>query len=220
MTEPDPSWRSAALERDALRLLTVLHQLGREVEMPGFAVALDGETHLLRLDHLVRHPLDLAYVVVDATSSAAPQQQRRRAAQRAVRRLWSEGERGVDRRFRHRFNPGSWERRDDALSLLVCRGLAVIRPSPEPESDLRYLLAEAAARRLETEIYPRQPTLAPILERCAVVRDFLAYLDPGALAARLEQLAQRLGSLRREEQVPLEEDLLPRLFFEAFGEPL
>ncbi len=56
---------SSAAPLDALRLLTLVHQLGEPQEAENEAL-LRGERRLLLLDHLLRHPSTLALLLIDA----------------------------------------------------------------------------------------------------------------------------------------------------------
>ncbi len=126
--------RYRPVEQDALRVLTVVHQLG---ERPAAATPgserrwlIDTESQLQHLDHLVRHPIDLTYVVFDQVRSRGSELEAHLGdLARRVRRIL-----GASRRGRHRpsllrpFDPGSWQRWDDALALLSCRGLLRVEP--------------------------------------------------------------------------------------------
>lgn len=220
-----PPWigRRRPLEEDALRILTVVHQLGRPVRAAGFSSRLDGESRLQHLDHLVRHPVDLAFALM---LSVASTDRRRPAAAREVRSLLPvpPGDPNRPRALTlHRFDHGSWERWDDVWAYLGCRSLLRVRPDGEPPSDLAYLLTDEAAAHLES-LYLSEKGLAPYVERCRILGKHLPRPDrepmDGALDLDLPGLARRLDAYRREERLAAEEDLLSRLFQTTFGEPL
>jgi len=211
MADDTPIGRASSHEGDALRLLTLVHQLGRPVEERGFAAEIAGELHLSRLGHLLAQPLDLAYFLVDRGRES----ERRSSAMRTVRRLLGSEREGESHR-RHRFDPGGWRRLDEALSLAICRGLLEVQPAEEG-AGTRYLLTDAGASFLEERIYP---VLGSYLERSAALRIHLGETTPAELERLLDELEKRLERFRHDEQIPLEEDLLPHFFAATFGEPL
>ena len=223
--------RRRPVERDAVRVLTVVHQLG---EQPAAAPAgprrwyVDTESQLQHLDHLVRHPIDLAYVVMDQVRSRGVELEAGLTdLARRVRQLL-----GTRRRRRYRphllrpFDPGSWHRWDDSLALLGCRGLLRVeaRANAEAAGELRYRVTGQGARWLADVLYP-QGGQADCLERCGLLRDVLpaGLLRPrsnGALGRYLGDTARRLDAYRGDEQIRPEDDLLGRLFFSTFAEQL
>ncbi len=225
--------RYRPLEQDALRLLTIVHQLGEQPPEPPPAESrwfVDTESQLQHLDHLVRHPIDLAYVAIDQVRSRGAELEIHRAdLARRLRRLL-----GAPQRGRHRphllrpFDPGAWQRWDDALAILGCRGLLRVEPRPAGDSgaaDLRYRLTAEGNRWLGQAVYPEQELLAPLRERCELLRamlpeSLLKPRPPASLAAYLLDTAERLESYRRDEQVRPEGDLLGRLFHSTFREAL
>ena len=210
------------VEQDALRILTIVHQLGERPDRRWF---IDSE-HLLRpLDHLVRHRIDLAHVLMDQVRARPSQLAPRRAElARRVRQLLAAPPQPHHRQAVLRpFEPGPWERLDDVLAYLGCRGLLQVESLPSHA--VRFRLTDQADRWLRRSVYPAADGLAPCRERCALLRDVL---DPDLLRpegepeldAYLQQIDRRLATLRREEQIPLEEDMLSRLFQISFLEPL
>ena len=223
--------RHRPVEQDAVRVLTVVHQLGEQpAETPAGKRRwyVDTESQLQHLDHLVRHPIDLAYVLMDQVRSRGVELEARLAdLARRVRQLL-----GARRRKRHRphllrpFDPGSWHRWDDALALLGCRGLLRVeaRADAPAAGALRYRVTDRGARWLGDVLYP-QGGQADCLERCALLRDALpvSLLRPqsnGALGRYLGETAQRLDAYRGDEQIRPGDDLLGRLFFSTFAEKL
>lgn len=215
--------------QDALRLLLIVHQVGapNSGEDTGARAAtyqIDGERRLLLLDHLVRHPIDLAYLALDLlenhrgdTATPLPH------LAAGIRRLL-----GAGRRRRHRqallrpFDPGSWQRHDDAFAFLGCRGL--LRIEPLAAGDLRFRLTQRGAAWLDSPAFPAS-SLASWKESCQLLRDVLptALLQAqGApsLDAYLQEAYQRFEAYRRDEQIALEDDLLAHLFHMTFLEPL
>lgn len=236
--------RRRPVEQDALRIATLVHQLG---ERDGDRWFIDSESRLQQLDHLVRHPIDLAYVLLDGLHRRPPEIGGCREVARQVRRLLDGPSQPRRRRSRRRpFDPGSWERWDDVLGYLGCRDLLRTEPAPqEPEpaarllgpapprqessedSDrllaahaLRYRLTGRGARWLEESVYPVEESLAPTRERCELLRTMLPRgLDGAALDEDLAEIGRRLDAYRQEEIRP-EDDLLSHLFQATFKEPL
>jgi len=234
--------RRRPVEQDALRLLAVVHHLGEPAAEAGYRSRVAGEGRLQRLDHLVRHPADLAFVVLDRLDRCDGLTRYRDELVPALRRLLPAVEPGdpepVEEELAggrlHRFHPVAWERRDDALAYLGCRDLLRVRPLPESAGELGYLLPEGAAEWLETEVYPSAADpaegLGRLVERCRLLARVLGGTDgiddPDAppdpevadLAGYLRRVDHRLEDFRREERVPFEEDLLSRFFRHVVGE--
>ncbi len=200
--------RHRPVEQDALRVLTVVHQLGEQPSADGAPAGrrwlIDTESHLQHLDHLARHPIDLAYVLLDQIRSRDSElEPGLRALAGRVRRLLDAPRRGHHRpNLLRPFDPGSWQRWDDALALLGCRGLLRVellptateaaavgatptamapagdrngprRAGPLNDGELRYLVTARGARWLVESVYGRQPSLAPYRERCDLLRNLL-----------------------------------------------
>ncbi len=218
------------VEEDAVRVLTVVHQLGEQPADPAAGAHqwfVDTESQLQYFDHLVRHPIDLAYVLIDQVRSRGSELEARLAdLARQVRQLL-----GATRRRRHRpsllrpFDPGSWHRWDDALALLGCRGLLRVEPLPDARQpgELRYRLTDRGARWLGEAVYPQDP--GGWRERCGLLRVVLpaALLrppSPGTLGSYLRDTARRLDAYRGDEQIRPEDDLLGSLFLSTFAEEL
>lgn len=227
--------RHRPLQQDALRILIVVHQLGRPSRTVGIHSSVETEGHLQSLDHLVREPVDLAYVVMDQFSQQTALRDRRAGLARKVRGLLtaqdprpirgSRRDRGLRRSRLEPFDPGTWERWDDVLAFLGCRGLLRVRPLPETPRELGYLLTNGGATLLEEKIYPVHPTASLYVERCRLLREVVfsqheSYLGRAALHSYLREVGQRLERYRRDEQISIEEDLLNHLFQATFGEPL
>ena len=225
------SERQRPVAQDALRLLTVVHLLGeQEVEHPAAADEgrwfIDTESRLLHLDHLVRHPIDLAYLLMDQVEARRDELDAELAELAAgARRLLA-----TPRQPRRRpallrpFEPASWLRWDDPLAYLGC--LDLLRVEPLAGCDLRFRLTARGAAWLEHTVYPAAAeSFAPIRARCELLRAILpaALLrsgDGARLAAYLRQTHQRLDAYRLDERIQLEEDMLARLFQATFLEPL
>ena len=236
--------RHRPVEQDSLRLLTIVHQLGGATEPSTECHRfIDTESRPQQLDHLVRHPIDLTYVLIDQIRSrGADLESPLEDLARRVRRLL-----GAPRRGRHRprllrpFDAGSWRRWDDALALLGCRGLLRVEPAPVATStvesasgrggdgrgELRYRLTSEGARWLRDSVYPRQQGRAERAprERCellrAVLPSHLLGSEPRpALGSYLRDVERRLDAYRSDEQVRPEDDLLARLFQSTFSEEL
>ncbi len=223
------------MAQDALRILTVVHQLGEPARRPGVLTSVAGEGRLQHLERLVRRPVDLAFVLLDLATLAPGFEQRRGDLIQHLRRLLSaDGDTHHRRRGEHlrRFRRGSWERWDDVLVYLGCRDLLRVRPlrdaarpaatQPVAARGLSYLLTDAGAEYLEQSAYPSDPEVATYRERCQLIRDFLgrdfaAELD---LEKTLQEVDHRLESYCHQEQVAAEEDLLDRYYQSTFGEAL
>ena len=216
--------RHRPIEDDALRILAVVHQLGEPSPEAGFNAFVSGERHLQWLDHLVRRPIDLAFVLIaghDPATAGGPK--RPAALPRDVRRLVA-GERALQRlagERLHRFQGGAWERWDDVWTFLGCRQLAEVRAGGEPALDLEYWLSDHGVRHLEG-LYASTTDFEPYRERCRVIQRHLA--DGTGGPADLETITRvashRLDDFRLEEQLTPEDDLLSRFFHRIFGEHL
>ncbi len=237
--------RYRPLEQDALRVLTIVHRLGEQPATPPAEPEwrIDSESQLQHLDHLVRHPIDLAYVLIDQVRSRGAELAIPRAdLARRLRRLL-----GAPRSGRHRphllrpFDAGSWQRWDDVLAFAGCRGLLRVEPisagkrpsagdSRQEEGlgagiHLRYRLTAEGARWLGQAVYPGGERLTSLRERCELLRtvlpdDLLRPRSQAALAASLRATGERLEDYRRDEQIRPEDDLLGRLFRSTFREAL
>lgn len=226
-----PSPRAAEL--DALRLLTLVHQLGEPQEAEGEAL-LRGERRLLLLDHLLRHPSTLALLLVDAYERL-PELGEKRAG--LVRRLrWLLGAdnappapafrrarsrvQSVERRLHFLELGVPWRRRDDALAHLESRALLAVEISGGRPPQLGYRIAARGAELLEQKFYPGVKIAGTYLKACAAIREYLPDWPQLDFEERLAALADRLETLRREEQVPREADAIPTLFERVFREKL
>ena len=214
--------RSRPIEQDALRLLTLVHQLGAPPVEGDVRAVLTGEGHLLAADHLVRHPATLAFVLLDHLGRPSSPEARRAELLRRIRSLLhDDASHGTTQ---HHFHFNAWERFDDALAFLACRGLLQIRPVAGEPSTLAYRLPEAAAQRLEESIYPTEGSLEPIRERCRLLADGLLkehrLADPDvAKLPDLSAVAARIEGFRHREQIAPEDNLLERFFHAASAGP-
>ena len=201
--------RPRPMAQDALRILTVVHQLGEPVQRSGIWTVITGESRLQHLEHLVRRPEDLAFVLLNRGPLVPGFAERRGDLIRRLGRLLS-----ADSDSRHRgprrFRSGSWERWDDILAFLGCRDLLRVRSLRDGSPRLGYYLTEAGAEYLEGAIYPFDPEVAGYRERCRLIWDFLGpELAPDRdLASTLQEVARRLESYCIQEQVVAEDDLL------------
>jgi hypothetical protein len=214
--------RARPIEQDALRLLTLVHQLGTPPLETEFRAVLVGEELLLALDHLVRHPGILAFVLIDQLGQRPAPEPRQNNLIRRVGDLLGQRETAMERV--RGLQTGAWERWDDALAFLSCRGLLRVRPQvlEGRRPELSYWLPETTAQELEEVIYLAEPTLLPIRERCRLLAegllkegvttspDAMRLPDLGALAARIE-------AFHHSEQIDPEDDTLKRLFHSTFG---
>ncbi len=214
--------RGRPVEQDALRILTIIHQLGEHAEGAWW---IDFESQLRSLDHLVRHEVDLAYVVMDQVRAvdSGPGSRRTELAKRVRQLLRSSGSSPIRPAALRPLGSGSWERLDDVLAFLTCRELLRVEPLAVPGT--RYRLTTRADLWLRQSVYPDAAHRATSRQRCALLRDILpADLlrppDGPALESYLQQAGERLDDLRLEEQIRLEEDMLSRLFQIVFLESL
>ncbi len=245
--------RNRPVEQDAVRVLTVVHQLGEASDPPAGEGRwfIDTESQLQHLDHLVRHPIDLAYVLMDQArssldrwhaSGATGTELDARTADLAgrVRQLLGAASlrRGANRkpRGRHRpsllrpFDPESWQRWDDVLALLGCRGLLCVEPLPDGDQgtgELRYRVTSEGSRWLRDSIYPQQDGQAGGIwrQRCDLLRAVLParLLRPrshATLGPYLQDTARRLDAYSSDEHIRPEDDLLGHLFQSTFAEEL
>lgn len=229
-TKPTPR-RPHTLELDALRLAILVHTLGEPGE--GDVVArIEGESLAQQLDHLVRDPVALAFVVTDRVRAEGQGAEGHDVLRRRVRQLVGDLARrrgaSVDlARPSHRFERPSWQRWDGMLSVLTCRGMLHLGVRRQGERhDVTYGLTSRGARELARRI-GQNPSLEALRERCRLLGDALVQplrsageLEGETLRQALDDLQQRLEQLRSDEQLGLEDDLLAHFFQKTFGEPL
>lgn len=233
MEHPAASPSPAAVELDALRLLTVVHQLGEPLAEESTTL-LRGERQLLALDHLMRHPEAIALLLVDAFERL-PQVADKRAA--LLRRLrWLLGAenappaptfrrarsrvQGTERRLTMLAAGIPWRRRDDALAQLTCRALLAIEPLAGQPPLAGYRITPRGVDLLEQRFYPAVKIAAAYQKRCAAIREYLPDWQRLDFESRLAAIGERLEELRREEQLPRELDVVPSLFERVFRERL
>ena len=222
-----------AVELDALRLLTLVHQLGEPLAEENEAL-LRGEQRLLALDHLLRHPETLALLLIDASERLPELAEKRGSLRRRLRWLLSAENpppAPAFRRARAR-SPGGerpltfveltlpWRRRDDALAHLTCRSLLVVEKIGTQPPLLAYRLKARGAELLEQRFYPGVKIAAAYLKQCAAIREYLPDWPLLDFEARLQAIADRLEALRREDQLPRELDVIPIYFERVFREKL
>jgi hypothetical protein len=233
MEHPAASPSPAAVELDALRLLTLVHQLGEPLAGENGAL-LRGESRLLALDHLVRHPAAIALLLIDAFERLPGLADKRAALTRKLR--WLLGAEHAPpaptfRRARSRVQgterrltliPANipWRRRDDALAQLTCRALLSVELLPGQPPLAGYRITPRGVDLLEQRFYPAVKIAAAWQKRCAAIREYLPDWPGLDLEARLAAIGDRLEDLRREDQLPRELDVLPSLFERVFRERL
>ncbi len=113
-----------------------------------------------------------------------------------------------------------WRRRDDALAHLESRGLLAVEISGGQPPQLGYRLRARGAELLEQRFYPGVKVAGAYLKACAAIREYLPDWPLLAVEERLQALADRLETLRREEQLPRELEVMPTLFERVFREKL
>lgn len=215
--------RPRPLEHDALRLLVILCELGEPTESEGCKASLSGEERLQALDHLVRHPVDLAFVLLDRLARRdgvlvdAPER---------IRRLVVGGDgRRRGRRFLlrgpHRLEAVAWKRFDDGLAVLTCRDLLRVEPrrSPDGVAELLYLATDRGARLVAEEL-ASDASFAAVIERCRLLSTSFPDLAAGDGQTLFEEVEERLQSFCRDEQLATEDDVLSPWFQTVCGEPL
>ncbi len=223
MSSTDEIGQSYVVEADALRIAVLVHQLGARGDGRWF---LDMESQVQALDHLLRHPIDLAYTLLDqieARRDEFPEHSLPPLAARLRRLLFAGSSQRRRQGLLQPFEPGLWERWDAPLAYLACRNL--LRVATRSSRDLRYLLTDAGVIWLEDEVYPSISSLEPTLERCSLIREVMPEpvirpKDEPMLDKILQDISNRLTAFRLDEQLPLEEDMLSRLFQAIFLEPL
>lgn len=236
--------RPRPIEVDASRLLVVVDQLGEPTEAvreSGDLVAeVIGEARLRLLDHLVRHPVTLAYLLIDAYGRR-PRAETRAATARRVRQLlanqrqqrqplrrrrpWhSTTDALEERRRRHPILTSDWQPLDDALAFLALRDLLRVRAATaESGVAVGYGVTRRGRAFLDQEVYGDDRHAGLVLELCEVLRELLPSLeldDGEDLGVLLEKVARRSLSFRRDAQIPTERDSLPELFRSTFRERL
>ena len=223
----------AAVELDALRLLTLVHQLGEPLEIEGES-RFRGEQSLLALDFLLCHPDTLALLLLDAFERL-PELSDKKAglirrlrwllgaenspAPPAFRRARARGQ-GAERRLTFAELSIPWRRRDDALAQLTCRALLMVETEAGPPPDLAYRISTRGADLLEQRFYPSVHIAATYLKRCTAIRELLPDWRQLVFETRLQAIWERLEALRREEQVAREQDVIALLFERTLHEKL
>lgn len=222
-----------AVELDALRLLTLVHQLGEPLVEEG-ARLLRGEERLLALDHLLGHPETLALLLLDALERLPELKAKSAGALRRLRFLLDAENplptptfhraRSRDLRYERKLTfptlATPWRRRDDALAHLESRALLAVEVSGSRPPQLGYRLRARGAELLEQKFYPGVKIAGAYLKGCAAIREYLPDWPQLDFEERLEALADRLETVRREEQLPREADAIPTLFERVFREKL
>lgn len=223
--------RRYPVEPAALRLATLVHQLGTPRSQGPVVSVIEGEGRLLALDHLLLHPTTLAYLLIDEFRRGPDSGDRRSSTARQVRRLVTSEERlhrptgrrggwtgGSGGGAGHRvFEPPTWRRLDDVLAYLGNRDL--LRTTANPGT-LAYGVTRRGAEVLEQRYYPSGRLASLHLQLCAVLAEAPFLAQHRDLEARLRDVAVALGAFRSDEQVPPEADLLPSLFYDTFQEQL
>lgn len=232
--------RRRPLEIDALRLSTLVHQLGRapsaDESAGGLVRCLDGEPLLQTLDHLLRYPSTLAYVLTDQFAHRPELAEQRGLVTRRIRQLLAnEREQHLPARKRrawqtradgsgspawHHFVPPRWQRLDDVLAFLTSRSLMRVAARSGDRAFLSFGLTASAAELLERDLYPKDRNSMLHLQLCGVISDLLPELDGEQWQALLADIEADLEAFRAEEQVTAEQDLLAALFQQTFQERL
>ncbi len=221
-------------ELAALRLMTVVHHLGQPVKSGDFCAAIAGESQLLCLTHLIVHPLDLAFLVLDQVA-LRPELRQVRELRGQVRRLL--GQEGEPRRPGSgwaasrcdRLTPVRWERQDDVLAFLASRNLlqvvwgsqlAARTNVPRPEQELLYVLTEtgAAVVAAQDKASGTSGLLALWRENCQLLRILLPDLSQQDLRALLLAVRERVDSFAHAAQLAAEDDLIRQLGVSVWGE--
>lgn len=227
---------AAAPADTALRLLTIVQRLGApagdaDAEEIG-EKQLVGEQRLLGFDHLLRHPATLAYVLIEHHRHLPETSERSAALARRIRLLVGDrGETPIFRRARSRgVVPGGrpsyfddapvWRRWDDSLAFLASRGLLEVGIAGSQPPQIAYRLTARGAVVLEQRVYPASKAAAAWLQACDAIREFWPAPLDVPVDSVLAATAGRLEELRHDEQIPLEQDLLPVLFERTFRERL
>ncbi len=238
--------RRRPVEIDALRLATLIHQLGEPpsgtsgVQDDQHIVRrIDGESRLQSLDHLLRHPTTLAYVLIVQFSQRPELAERRGTLARRVRQLlanerqqhlparrrrpWQTRSDGRSNLTLHPFVPSYWQQLDDVLAFLGSRDLVRVAVRPQTGSTppaLSYGLTQEAAELLERDLYPKDRNSMLHLQLCGIIADLLPPLDDRQWPALLQETQRHLDQFKQEEQIPLEQDPLGVLFQVTFQEQL
>ena len=231
--------RRRPAEIDALRLAILIHQLGESDDDPQIVRRLDGEARLQSLDHLLRHPTTLAYVLIDQYGQQPDLSERRGTLVRRIRQLlanerqqhlparrrraWQTRPDGQGSTRLHPFVPCRWHKLDDVLAFLGSRDLVRVSVRTRPGSQdalLSYGLTPNAAELLERELYPKDRKSMLHLQLCGIITDLLPSFDAQQWPAVLQDTERHLDEFVREEQIPLEQDPLSVLFQITFQEQL
>lgn len=231
--------RRRPAEVDALRLAILIHQLGETDDDPQIVRRIDGESRLQSLDHLLRHPTTLAYVLIDQYGRRKDLAERRGTLVRRVRQLlanerqqhlparrrraWQTRPDGKHSTALHPFVPCRWQKLDDVLAFLGSRDLvrvSVRSRAGSRDALLSYGLTHEAAELLERELYPKDRKSMLHSQLCGIITDLLPPFDDRQWPSVLQKTEQHLDDFIREEQIPLEQDPLSVLFQVTFQEQL
>ncbi len=231
--------RRRPAEVDALRLAIVIHQLGEKDDDPQIVRRIDGEPRLQSLDHLLRHPTTLAYVLIDQYSRRKDLSERRATLVRKIRQLlanerqqhlparrrraWQTRPDGRSTTALHSFVPCRWQKLDDVLAFLGSRDLVRVSVRPRSSSQealLSYGLTQTAAELLDRELYPKDRKSMLHSQLCGIITDLLPPFDDRQWPSVLQDTEEHLDDFIREEQIPLEQDPLGMLFQITFQEQL
>lgn len=227
--------RRRPVESDALRLAILVHQLGEPGDEPT-PKRVQGEDLLQILDHLLRHPTTLAYVLMDQVARRRPGFEARGVFARRVRQLLSNErqQHQPTRRRRpwqtkpdgpvdltlHPFTRPRWQRLDEPLTLLAARDLMRVRLRREERPLLSYELTARGVDWLESEIYPKDRNSTLYLQLCSIMLDLLPALDGPGWRDLMDEIRHHLDAFRRDERLPVEQDPLAVLFHHVFQEHL
>ena len=223
------------MESDALRLVTLVHQLG-EPGQGAVARSLEGEDLLQALDHLLRHPTTLAYVLMDHFARLDDESQERIVFARKVRQLLS-NERQQHQPSRRRrpwetkpdgpvdltiypFVGPRWQKLDEPLAILAGRNLLQVRVITGKRPRLAYDLPVSTAEWLEQDIYPKDRNSTLYLQLCSIILELLPVMDGRSWHRLMDEIRHNLDVFCRDERIPLEQDPLTVLFYQVFQEHL
>lgn len=218
MTESIPSRPPAdPIELQALRLLCSVCHVGRENAEDGTRT-LWGEHRLQEVDHLLRHPTSLALLLIDHLRRRHDTLHQPALASQ-IRQLLRP-QRSVPNRVvqSHRLAAAPWRSLDDPLAFLACRDLLSLSSrasSVTAGSFERGFTVTQDGLRAMAELTSRDGMGRNLRDRCRLL---VTCLEGSPLD--LEGAARRLDAYLQEEQIAVEEDPTPRLFYSLFGESL
>ncbi len=212
MTEITPSSRPAdTVQLGAVRLLCLVCHFGEDDAAAQGGPTLWGERRLQELDHLLRHPDQLALLLMDRVLASG----------KAVPSSLAEGLRGLLRangggRAPRRLEVPPWRTADDTLAFLTCRNLLRLASRPRGGQTERGFVATEDGVDTLSSLSAKEGMARLLRERCRLLGQVI---PPGA-SLDLDSSRERLAGFLQDENLATEDDPAPRLFHLLFDQRL